>query len=368
MESSRCREIGGCYARRMRRSAIVAPVVLLAALSAGASQQVPVAPTDLLECRKTYSANGRFCFVERVDSGVPDFGSVPVSTILRFDADGGIIDDEEEPRAKPVGVLYDGKQLIATLPLASGSPRYLVGDSGRFVVALNEDERSPVTIEAADGSGTRALRAEELFSPSDRYALLTLQFQLNRARLEVRDGRDLLLLPVPRTLATNPPLGEVVVDLESGRRISPDRDLFPVLRAWTSPSDGAISPERRNSWQPPHCSAAPSREPLRISSKQLYSRARQRITALYPEYARRARIEGVVWLEVTIDEEGRVVCTHVNGLPFGITEAAEKAMRQWRFEPYRVDGKAVPVTSDLAWHFAHVSEEEWSEIGAADRP
>ncbi|HWS71909.1 MAG TPA: energy transducer TonB, partial [Thermoanaerobaculia bacterium] len=83
-----------------------------------------------------------------------------------------------------------------------------------------------------------------------------------------------------------------------------------------------------------------------------------------PDLARKARIEGPVWMEVTVDEKGRVVCTRTNGLPFGITAAAEKAMRQWRFEPYILDGKAVAVTSEIAWHFRRVPQEEWKEIAA----
>lgn len=65
----------------------------------------------------------------------------------------------------------------------------------------------------------------------------------------------------------------------------------------------------------------------------------------YPEAARRERVQGVVVLELIVDEEGRVAEVDVlRGQPMGLTEAAVDAVRQWRYEPVLVDGEAVPVT------------------------
>ena len=55
---------------------------------------------------------------------------------------------------------------------------------------------------------------------------------------------------------------------------------------------------------------------------------------IYTEPARKARIEGVVILQLTIDRQGRVLDVKVlRGLPMGLTEAAIDAARKQRFKP-----------------------------------
>jgi TonB family protein len=70
---------------------------------------------------------------------------------------------------------------------------------------------------------------------------------------------------------------------------------------------------------------------------------KSRVAPVYPEIARRMRIEGVVKLEATVDAQGKVKevkevsGNHVLGL------AAEDAVRQWKFEPG--DGEAIVIVA-----------------------
>jgi TonB family protein len=64
----------------------------------------------------------------------------------------------------------------------------------------------------------------------------------------------------------------------------------------------------------------------------------------YPEPAIRAQVEGSVVLDVGIDETGRVIDVQVTrGLPFGLSDAAAEAVRQWAYRPAR--GPAGPIPS-----------------------
>lgn len=62
---------------------------------------------------------------------------------------------------------------------------------------------------------------------------------------------------------------------------------------------------------------------------------------VYPELARRARIEGVVVLEAVIGAEGAVrSIRRISGHPL-LTEAAIQAVSAWLFEPPRLNGDPV---------------------------
>jgi protein TonB len=62
----------------------------------------------------------------------------------------------------------------------------------------------------------------------------------------------------------------------------------------------------------------------------------------YTSEGRQASIEGVVKLEVSVDETGRVTSVRVlKGLGFGLDESAVAAARQWTFKPATRCGKAV---------------------------
>jgi protein TonB len=73
---------------------------------------------------------------------------------------------------------------------------------------------------------------------------------------------------------------------------------------------------------------------------------------IYPEAARRARIQGVVVLECTIGKDGLVNATKVlRGLPLGLTEAAVDAVKKWRFQASTLNGRPVEVLYILTVRF-----------------
>jgi periplasmic protein TonB len=65
---------------------------------------------------------------------------------------------------------------------------------------------------------------------------------------------------------------------------------------------------------------------------------------VYPEFARRNRIQGTVVLEVEVLKDGSVRNIHVRrSVPGGLDEAAIEAVRKVRFQPGRSSGQPVDV-------------------------
>lgn len=95
--------------------------------------------------------------------------------------------------------------------------------------------------------------------------------------------------------------------------------------------------------------AARSRKPaLRVGGDVKAPLVRHRVEPVIPEEARKARVAGIVIVEVVIDKHGRVSEAKVmKGLPFGLDQAALDAVKQWTFEPGTLDGQPVDVIFNL---------------------
>jgi protein TonB len=68
----------------------------------------------------------------------------------------------------------------------------------------------------------------------------------------------------------------------------------------------------------------------------------------------RARIQGIVRLQAIVLPDGSVGSTRVVrslDQTFGLDREAEKTVRQWRFQPGTLAGRAVPVVIDVELAF-----------------
>jgi protein TonB len=72
----------------------------------------------------------------------------------------------------------------------------------------------------------------------------------------------------------------------------------------------------------------------------------------YTDAARKAKVAGVVVVEAIIDKQGNVDHVKViKGLPAGLSEEAEKAVRRWKFKPGTLNGEPVATIFNLTVTF-----------------
>jgi protein TonB len=71
----------------------------------------------------------------------------------------------------------------------------------------------------------------------------------------------------------------------------------------------------------------------------------------YPALARESRVEGIVILDVIIDETGNVTSTRVLKSVAFLDQAAIDAVRLWKFTPARLNGEAIPIVMTVTVAF-----------------
>lgn len=103
----------------------------------------------------------------------------------------------------------------------------------------------------------------------------------------------------------------------------------------------------------------PSEEPSALSSHPVAERSKSlsttrlihRVEPKYPPDARAQHIEGAVVLDVKIGEQGTVQDIAIVEGNSELAEAAVEAVRQWRYQPYSVDGRPVEMQTRITVRF-----------------
>jgi TonB family protein len=90
---------------------------------------------------------------------------------------------------------------------------------------------------------------------------------------------------------------------------------------------------------------------LRVSSETMEKRILTKVEPEYPEAARKAGNQGLVVLDAVIAADGSVRNLRPVSGPALLVDAAARAVRSWKFEPYLSSGKPVEVETTIAIDF-----------------
>lgn len=102
---------------------------------------------------------------------------------------------------------------------------------------------------------------------------------------------------------------------------------------------------------PPPPKPVVHRGPYRVGGRVQAPTLIRQVQPVYPVLAREARIHGDVVIDSVIDERGQVTQMKVvSGHPL-LVSAAFDAVRQWRYEPTRLNGVPVAIEMEITVHF-----------------
>jgi TonB family protein len=102
---------------------------------------------------------------------------------------------------------------------------------------------------------------------------------------------------------------------------------------------------------PAPASTASSSKKINVSGGVLQGSATKKVQPDYPPIAKAASVEGLVRVQVTVSEEGRVIDAEViDGHPL-LRDAALDAAKRWEFNPTTLEGKPVKIQGVLTFSF-----------------
>jgi periplasmic protein TonB len=136
---------------------------------------------------------------------------------------------------------------------------------------------------------------------------------------------------------------------ETGREVISDgtRERVSALEHGGASVDGLGVTEN-----PPPAPPAPAPQPpQRLHQGIQAPRKVVDVAPRYPALARESHVEGIVILDVIIDETGKVTSTRVLRSVALLDQAAIDAVRLWKFTPARLNGEAIRIVMTVTVSF-----------------
>ena len=101
----------------------------------------------------------------------------------------------------------------------------------------------------------------------------------------------------------------------------------------------------------------PPPAPVRVGGQIKAPALIARVDPEYPAIAQAAQLEGMVILEATVDQTGRVESVKVLRSAGLLDGAAVDALKQWRYSPLMLNGRPTPfvLTVTMQFHLGNVT-------------
>lgn len=161
----------------------------------------------------------------------------------------------------------------------------------------------------------------------------------------------------PHSVFINDPVGGASYVLDSKSRTA--RKVMQYTFTRTTNGEAKMSTEGNKTFVFQTGTPAPE-----IRGGVLNGKALKRVQPAYPPVAQAAGAQGIVEVQVTLDEQGNVVAAKaVSGHPL-LQQAAVEAARQWTFSPTKLTGNPVKVTGMITFNFA-LSDKEGATATSA---
>jgi TonB family protein len=329
----------------MRRFLIAALLIVLGRGAAKACSLRSYQPDDILTNEPVVSSNGRYLAIERWYVGVKDVESARADSIMNFDPPASDDDSPPPKRRETISfAVYEAhtrtRSSEFSIPVDDDGS-VLVSDSGYVAIVRPlrsgcygsvEAAHAVVTIIRPDGSTVARLSVADILTKSD-IANAGYEFDSVTPSFDGEEDATLVLAFAG---------GKRRIDLVSAKLLDEKVDLIPGPGVFV---DAAV----RN--RPYPTALFDEMSSVRLTSQELRTLARDEPLPSYPEVAIKARIAGPVWVEVVVSEYGEILASRATQLPFGLSESALAAVRNWRFRALQLDGKHVKYHGEVAIHF-----------------
>jgi len=149
---------------------------------------------------------------------------------------------------------------------------------------------------------------------------------------QLRERQEIVAIEIPDQIKVPPP---------------PKEEAKPQIPTEIQPSEEATAEETIASTEldiaaPPELPPAPTRTEF-FTAYDTPPQVVRQIPPEYPELAKMSELEGVVMVQIGVDEFGNVVEARVLQGTEGLNQAAIDAVMQWKFTPARQRDVPVPV-------------------------
>jgi TonB family protein len=247
----------------------------------------------------------------------------------------------------------DTTNLVITLPPARDVPGIVVNNSGAGVsgrLTLNYS----LTSGTLSGSGGRSFSTQ----PDGKFSLevpvgsdvrLTLTVPGYTVKSATYGTTD-LMRETMKVTATDTAELRVVLDTTSATIAGgvSGGGVGVVGGTFTSSSIGVAPPPPP---PPPQVATLASAAVNRISEAVAKPNLVSSAPPAYPPLASAARVQGTVVLQVDVSTEGRVQNVSVMSGHALLNEAAIRAVREWTYKPFVLNGQTIPVTTTATVNF-----------------